>query len=273
MSLYTDEDRPTGFLTKHDRRYLEDPGGYVEEHTRQTGSNRRRSIKQRLAQTFVDLTLLTHVDDELRDDLLEGAAEELESFEDGRKDRLGELRKEGDLSGVGGFEEYQQATQQTDLTAMSLLYEFFEDHVGVNFDDFLGAAVTIAVRRGTDRKREFTLSAANVDIDEPEKVDTERVHEKVEKGRYFDLDRSELLYAIYTAALDADAYNDTLPDHIVAETERVPRVLTKHADYYSKNTEMDHTFVVDGDRVVVELDEFMRPIFETDREKEKDEEQ
>ena len=272
MSLYTGEGRPTGFLRKSDRRYLKDPEGYVEEHTRQTGNNRRRAIKQRLAQTFVDLTLLSHVDDEVRDDLLEGAAEELDAFEEKRRDRLGELREDGDVSDISRFEEYQQTTQQTDLTAMSLLYEFFEDHVGVGFDDFLGAAITVAVRRNTDREREFTLSAANVDIDEPEKVDTERVREKVEKGRYFDLDRSELLYTVYTAALDADAYNDTLPDHIVADVEGVRRELTKSPDYYSKGTGVDYAIVSGDEEDVVEHGEFIRPIFETDREEGKDEE-
>jgi hypothetical protein len=194
MSLYTDEDRPTGFLSKSDRRYLKDPEGYVEDHTRQTGNNRRRAVKQRLAHTFADLRFLTQVDDELRDDLLEGAAEELESFERERMENLDMMRRLPELT---DSEEWMHTSGKSHVSAVSLLYEFFEDYADVGFADLVGVAVTEAHLRKGDPTTDLTYTPAAVDIDAPEKVDTKRVDEKIEKGELFDLDKQELLYALY----------------------------------------------------------------------------
>jgi len=232
MSLYTDEDRDVGFLTKHDREFLEDPDAYAadKDHQRQLQYQRKRSIKKRLAQTFVDLTLLTNIDDELRDDLLEGANEELEEFEESRRETADELseKETDDLGDFDVIRELEKLDQDTQIAAVSLLYEFFEDYADVAFENILGEAVTKAVYRNTELETGFPLSSADVTVEEPEVIDTEYVREKVEKGQYYDLNRAQLLYAIYST---------TVQHERISEGEGLIRLFTESGYTYGENGE------------------------------------
>jgi len=68
------DDRPRGILSPPDRRYLRDPEGYVEEYSKQAGSQRRRAIIERVHESLHDYPLLVSALDE------ESRAE---AFEDG----------------------------------------------------------------------------------------------------------------------------------------------------------------------------------------------
>lgn len=68
------DDRPRGILSPPDRRYLKDPEGYVEEYSKQAGSQRRRAIIERVHESLHDYPLLVSALDE------ESRAE---AFEDG----------------------------------------------------------------------------------------------------------------------------------------------------------------------------------------------
>jgi hypothetical protein len=54
------EDRPTGFLRKNDREYLENPEGYGEDGSaaRQTRYQRRKAIKKRFINALIDITYI-----------------------------------------------------------------------------------------------------------------------------------------------------------------------------------------------------------------------
>lgn len=177
MSLYANEERPTGFLRTKDRKYLEDREGYLEEYTRQAANNRKREIKKRIAHAFVDLAMISDVvDEERRDELLEGAADELEKF--------GQVKQSLDHGPPFILPR-----------AVSVLYEFVEDTRGDDFEGTLRLAVQL-FQNPDIGAREIVVNPAEVKIGEADTIDLDEVEEKMERGETHKMSEEELRYAV-----------------------------------------------------------------------------
>ena len=208
MSLDADGERPTGFLRNADREYLAAPETYGS--SRQVRSNRRRDIKQRVASAISDLARLASLEEELRDELLEGAAEKLDEY--------GE-------TGVGEFGD-----------ALSLLYELVEDHDApatayddstVRFERVLSNAVTKYTRRHLDPENEFVLGTPNVEIEEPYQFDPEETLQTAEEGRLDELDENQLKFALYMERDDFRKKMDSLVEDGLSRARAYRRTLSK----------------------------------------------
>jgi hypothetical protein len=175
--LYVNEERPTGFLRTKDRKYLEDREGYLEEYTRQAAYNRKREIKKRLAHALIDMAMLSDaVDDERRDELLEGAADELEKF--------GQVKQS--LDGGPPFILPR---------AVSVLYGFVEETRGDDFEDTLRLAVQL-FQNPDIGPREVVVNPAEVKIGEADTIDLDEVEKKMERGETHKMSEEELRYAV-----------------------------------------------------------------------------
>jgi hypothetical protein len=205
VRVYENEERPRGFLGKKDRDFLNNPTSYGNDKKtpRQARYQRRKAIKERIAHAFVDMAMLADVtNEELLDELLGGAADELYKLE-----------------------EVDRRTPFM-MSAMSLIYDFVEraradkNHLSDDVDNRFERAVAAGMTRSESRRSddELVLSAASVDIEDPKVITPDNVRQKVDEGRIHELDEEELLFVVYT---DQDEFRERM--NTLVEEYDVPK--------------------------------------------------
>lgn len=232
VSRETLEGRERGVFTDADRDFLDAP----DEFDTAAAYERKKEIKKRLANALIDLAYFSHTDDELRAELLEGAAEELADFQRGGRDVW--VDRSGPI------------LPKTVLT----LYEFIKDErpTPSDFDRVLSSAVTEYSRRQIDTGDEFLVSTAEVDIIEPGKIDVERAEEKLEAGSTELLDREELKYLAYTNRDDFRERMDTLVEDYDVPLGEAYRSTKSHFEGNPRDYEIHTPDEVKGDEPVVD---------------------
>lgn len=182
VSRETLEERERGVFTDADRDFLDAP----DEFGTAAAYERKKEIKKRLANVLIDLAYFSHTDDELRVELLEGAAGELNNFIGSDEEEFVDRRAKGPVL----------------PKALSTVYELVEgeaERIGAShdFEKVLARAVTEYDNRRTDGGTEFLLDAAGVEIEDSKKIDVEKIDQKVKAGRIHELDEHELQYVAY----------------------------------------------------------------------------
>jgi len=141
-----------------------------------------------------------------------------------------EKRRDEILEGVAA--EFNDASDADTLSsAFSLLYEFVEDYQardyfagvrgeGEAFEKELGRAVSVYHARKLDdqgRYDTFFYESADVEIQPPAKMSFKDVDEKIQEGRYHDMNREELLRTVRYLSSISEAAGD--PDNQSIQSE------------------------------------------------------
>ena len=175
--VYTDEDREPGFLTRTDRKFIEQGG---EWSTRQGAYQRRKAIRNRITSSFLDFAMLVDMcDEELLEDILSIEPDVLNA--------------ENEDEAVNRINAVADSWDKT----LTFIYDYVErgPNMNLSFETLVERAVTESFKQHSKDSDEL-LTEATVEIDEPEVVDWEMVAKNLRVGGIYALSRNELIRLI-----------------------------------------------------------------------------